>query len=942
MKTLLQVSLISLLSLFFINSALAQYPVADFTTSAPLCANSPVQFTDASYDPGANTIISWLWDFGDGNTSTLQNPTNTYASGSNYTVSLIVNNDVGGADTTTQIINVYTVDITILGSMGPTCFGSCDGFITASASLGSPPYNYQWDDPLFQITPSIGGLCAGTYNVIVTDDIGCTQSLPVVLNEPAQITISISGDNICGGCNGTAITLVNGGIPAYTYTWSNGSTGTNLWGACSGVYGLTVTDANGCAATNVVNIPNVPAVIDSIGIVTTPSFCNNGQGTASVTGVYTGTPPYTYLWSNGDSSQAITNLFAGIYYITVVDANGCSKDTSLIVLDSAGFTIVLDSIQHNNCANNQMGYIGINTNGGLGPFTYLWSPGGQTTTTITDLLPGNYYVNITDQGNSCQLSEVYTIYNSYNLYASIASQNANCTNNGSITVSVQGLNPPFTYLWDDPLAQTDSSATGLLGGTYHVTITDVFGCTIIAHDSIVTDCFNVIQGMVYNDDNENCIYDTGELPCSGTIVRVMPGNYFAITDTAGNYILSIPNMINYISISNLPIYNQIVCPVNNVDTVSFTILGDTATNVDFAITADSSIFDLLIHPGWTQGHPGFDKTYWFYYYNNGTYPIDATVNFVYDTLLQYISCTQGGVHDALSHTITWYFPNLAPSSFWNWNQKPEVFFNVPASASIYDSLETYFEILPIIGDVYPQNNTLYVDERITGSHDPNDKQVYPGGLGVEACILPEDSVLFYTIRFQNNGNDTAFTVIVTDTLSPYLNPSTLIPGSASHPYTLTMTEHGILTFRFDQILLPDSNTNEMESKGYFNFSINQKPVLPWGTVITNNAAIYFDFNPPIITNTVINTICEPTLIIENITKEYLKIYPNPANDILNIESSLQIEELNLIDITGKKVITQTNIDKTTSLDVRRLNTGLYFIHLTDVNGSVSVSKFIKK
>ena len=145
-----------------------------------------------------------------------------------------------------------------------------------------------------------------------------------------------------------------------------------------------------------------------------------------------------------------------------------------------------------------------------------------------------------------------------------------------------------------------------------------------------------------------------------------------------------------------------------------------------------------------------------------------------------------------------------------------------------------------------------------GSFDPNLKRAFPNGYFAENFISAEDEIEYH-IKFQNTGTDTAFTVVIRDTLSEFLNPSTVRPGSSSHPYEYTMEENGTLKFTFANILLPDSTTNEIASHGFVKFNINQRPNNIPGTVIHNDAAIYFDFNAPIITEDVFLTIEKPTV-----------------------------------------------------------------------------------
>ncbi|MEO0790563.1 MAG: T9SS type A sorting domain-containing protein, partial [Bacteroidota bacterium] len=172
-----------------------------------------------------------------------------------------------------------------------------------------------------------------------------------------------------------------------------------------------------------------------------------------------------------------------------------------------------------------------------------------------------------------------------------------------------------------------------------------------------------------------------------------------------------------------------------------------------------------------------------------------------------------------------------------------------------------------------------------GSYDPNDKQALPRGFG-ELNYIEANTPLEYLIRFQNTGTDTAFNVRIEDQLSDFLDPSTIVPGAASHPYRMSLDEDGLLTFHFNDIMLPDSNVNQEASNGFVQFSIQQTTDNPIGTLIENNAAIYFDFNEPIITNQVWHTVGEEFITVSSYelleTETTLLIAPNPLKSFTRI------------------------------------------------------------
>ncbi len=843
----------------------------------------------------------------------------------------------------TGIINIFGHTVSITSSTNATCNGLCNGTATAVASGGIGPYTYQWDDAALQTTATATNLCAGTYSVTCTDNGDASAAVvSVTITQPVQLALTVISqtNSFCDLCNGSVTFSGSGGTAPYTYLWSNLTTTPTIFGLCAGVYTCTLTDANGCTVTNNITITNSPGLSIS-SMATTPATCGlcNGTVTPTITG---GTPPYQYMWSNGSMQFPLNGACPGNYHLTVTDANGCTVAGMASIQDSITVQIVLDTIINANCANNALGSITVHAIGGAGGYTYLWI-GGENTPTISNLIGGYYTVFVSESGG-CSDSMQFYVGNNSNMYASIVNTTANCGNNGTAQLTTQGLNPPFTYLWSD--GQITSTAINLTQGIYFVTITDNIGCSIVANTSIPYHCQNHIKGRIYSDLNQNCTQDGGEPGIHGISVMANPGNYYGFTDVNGDYEIVTLEMNNTITVNSNNLAGCApTCPNPAILNVNFSQLGDTIYNNDFGYYGSPSNFDLGIHPGWTSGHPGFDKQYWIYYYNNSVTPQNALIRFTYDPALQYLSCTQGGVHFPLEHKIEWTINNIPSSNYWTWSNAPYIYFNVPTSVTNSDTICSSFEILPIIGDIDTLDNVLNICEHITGSHDPNSKDVFPRGQGTPGYITTNDSILFYTIHFQNDGNDTCFTVVVKDTLSQYVEPGTIVPGASSHPYTFTLTEHGILTFRFDNILLPDSNVNEPGSNGYFNYTVHLRPNLPVGTVIENTASIFFDFNAPVVTNTTVNTIALPAQIklIEN--KVNVSVFPNPFSDYTMFEihngNSNAEYSINIYDMLGKCVNSFENITgnnfKVTS---KGLESGMYMYKVIQNNDVTGKGKLI--
>lgn len=172
-----------------------------------------------------------------------------------------------------------------------------------------------------------------------------------------------------------------------------------------------------------------------------------------------------------------------------------------------------------------------------------------------------------------------------------------------------------------------------------------------------------------------------------------------------------------------------------------------------------------------------------------------------------------------------------------------------------------------------------------GSFDPNDKQAFPRGFGNQH-LIEANTDLEYMIRFQNTGTDTAFTVMVLDTLSTHLVATSVRPGASSHPYDFAVLDGNVLRFRFDHILLPDSNINEPASHGFIKFRASQQPDNPNGTLIENRAAIYFDFNEPVLTNTTFHTIGDHFIMVQTddpAGATPIRVYPNPSASVAIFE-----------------------------------------------------------
>lgn len=330
----------------------------------------------------------------------------TDANGCEQSASGIVNNCEAGNCTLSATIE----------AVQPKCFGEASGILTALPADGTAPYQYDWSND--QTTATITGLSAGTYSVTIADAAGCTISQSKTLTAPAAIAITpVSVQPKCfAEASGSISTATTGGTQPYQYQWSNGASTDSISGLVAGTYLLTVTDANGCKGTVSQTLTDPDPIVISL-FAQSPK-CNaepTGSITANIDG---GTDPYTYQWSNGETTASITGLSAGPYTLTATDANGCEKTITQTLNNPPAIQIAQDNIVHPTQGQNN-GIIQLSVTGGVGSFSYIWfrnnSLYASGTEDLSNLPAGDYRLEVTD-ANGC--TSTFT----YNLTATVGTQ----------------------------------------------------------------------------------------------------------------------------------------------------------------------------------------------------------------------------------------------------------------------------------------------------------------------------------------------------------------------------------------------------------------------------------------------------------------------------------------------------------------------------------------
>lgn len=360
-----------------------------------------------------------------------------------------------------------------------TLNGNCDGFpsaILASATTIFPPLSYKWSSG--ETIASVFGLPDGFYTVTVTNAKGCTTtgSSWVEGGGNLQTEPEIVSPVLCHGGTGHLRLNFLIGEPPYTYAWSNGNTTEEILSAPAGGYGITVSDASGCIRIHQIHLFE-PTELSSTGTISTPACPGESNGTASFAGAFQGTPPYSFVWSNGATTTQINGLPAGTYPLTLTDANGCTILDSAVVVEyiAPNWSATSENIS---CAGAADGTVTLNVTGGTPAISYLWS-NGATTRDISGLQPGQYDVTILYAGGACpeylsfQITEPPPLQTDFTAITPVSCAGFQ---NGSVDIAFSGGTPPYQYLWSG--GQQTEDLAGMGAGTYSVTVTDAHQCTL--------------------------------------------------------------------------------------------------------------------------------------------------------------------------------------------------------------------------------------------------------------------------------------------------------------------------------------------------------------------------------------------------------------------------------------------------------------------------------
>lgn len=373
-----------------------------------------------------------------------------------------------------------------------TCSDTCDSEIVMNIFGGQPPYSVLWSNS--EIDTLLSNLCDDLYAFIVTDNNGTEFIGTVDLeSDEASLTVSAVYDSlICIGSNLNTISISpSGGLAPYSYEWSTQDTTATIDSLSAGIYTVLITDSLGCSAVDTFILTHFEAL--TVTSTITSASCGGANGTITTSFPDT-VALQSILWSNGDTTAAITGLTAGNYALSVVDSYGCMYEYAFQV-DSDSDLEVVTNIDHEQCDQANDGSIELVMSGGTAPFTILWSDGTDDNPK-ENLGPGTYDVTVTDF-NTCIWTESFTIETLSNLEITSVITNNSCANNadGSIDVTIaQGV--AFAHEWDN--GEITQDIDGLSAGFYSLTITDVYNCLYIYEFEVQTNPAFSIDATITN------------------------------------------------------------------------------------------------------------------------------------------------------------------------------------------------------------------------------------------------------------------------------------------------------------------------------------------------------------------------------------------------------------------------------------------------------------
>lgn len=692
-------------------------------------------------------------------------------------------------------------------------------------------------------------------------------------------------------------------------------------------------------------------------VLTTPDPCGNATASAWVF-INGGAGPYTYAWSTGATTGTISGLPVGTYSVTVTDNLGTTASASGNVVLGAGLDIPAVTLPlAADCMGQSNGQVDLNLGhlGGQVPYTIQLTPpafliysNDSTTAQIGGLNQFGSSVTITD-ALGCTGTAV--LMPPPTLYAMPVSQSTTpaCPgyNNGSATITFNAFEFPvgstvFITGPGNPMANVTIiggvvQVDDLAAGTYtcYSFSTMQFMCQWMFTFTVpaLSGSCGEVNGSAFVDLDQDCVQGPSDPGLPLRPILIQPGNTVQLTDAQGQFNIGLDYGSYTLEQGDVDLTQ--ICPgavpypfdlTNVVPTHTVNLADTTLGDLDLRVSISS-----------TQAVPGFSQRTWITVENDSPYPSGpVTTSYDHEALFTLIGTGQTPV-STTSTNITWQLADLLPYQWYTY----VVDLQIPPDPALIGTLHgATASVSSPVPDGAPANNTFVQNVPVVGAFDPNDKTGWSTSGSTAYYYLGTDADITYTVRFQNTGNAPAQNVFIIDTLSALHQLASLEILAASHPFTAQFGQDRTLRFDFANIQLPDSTNDEPNSHGFVTFRMKPEDGISPGSVITNEAGIYFDLNPAVITNTTGLLVTFSTKV-EDHGLTTLRVVPNPTVDHIRIEGVSGVRSARLFGSDGRALALSNAAYQQGVFDVHHLLAGPYVIEVELLDGQRVRARFIK-
>ncbi len=519
--------------------------------------------------------------------------------------------------TASVILTVIQPSLAVSGTViisDVNCYGASTGSVNLTAAGGTPAYSFLWSNGA--ATEDLANVPAGNYSVVITDSKGCTVTVPASVSQPSSaVSGSASVTNVL--CYGTSTGSVNltasGGVPPYSFLWSNGATTENLSGLSAGVYTVTITDSNGCKASASATVTQPSAALSgSVSSKTNVSCYGGNDGSVTVAGSG-GTTPYQYMLGAGtyQVSGTFGSLTAGTYTITIRDANLCTFTQSIIITQPAlPLSGSITSQTNVLCYGGTTGSITVNGSGGTSPYEFsLDGSNYQSSGTFSGLTAGSHAVVVRDK-NLCTFNlPVNLTQPATALSGSVISQtNVACfgTNTGSVTVTGSGGTSPYTYSKDGVTYQSSGTFSSLGAGIQSIIVRDQNMC-LYPVSVTITQPLSAL-GVTASGTNVICFGGSNGTTTASASGGTAPYTYFwntvpvqtAVTATgliAGTYSVTVTDSNGCTASADVTISQPVSGMRASLSITNVTCFGSSDGGIDLSVTNGTTPFTYI----WSNG-----------------------------------------------------------------------------------------------------------------------------------------------------------------------------------------------------------------------------------------------------------------------------------------------------------------------------------------------------